>query len=290
MEKTPNTLNNSGLKNRVNDNFMNVKLWLLIPPFLILLILFLYFTLFNEGTNFIDLYVNIQKDTFIHLNSRLSEYPNLQYNLTQLGDVMIFFPLVTIFIIYAPKLWEALLTSAIISLIVSAVLKKIFSVPRPAAMFDNDSFTIIGKTLTGKTSLPSGHSIATFIVIGVLLFAFMPKKNIYKAIWSVFILSLGLIIAFSRVGVGAHYPLDVIIGSTIGLIVSIIGIKISNKTTIFSWLKNTKYYPIFMFAILVWGGFIVKKIIDINLSIFYISLLSLVITLYLMTGYVKKNK
>ena len=283
-------LNNSKLDNRVIDNFMNVKLWLLIPSFLLLFLFYLYFVLFNDGANFIDIYVKIQTDLFFFLNNKLSQFPDLQFNLTQLGDVLIFFPLLTVFIIYAPKLWDALLASAIISLIVSATLKKIFAVPRPAAMFEPDSFTIIGSTLSGHTSLPSGHSIVTFIVITTLLFAFMPKKNANKISWSFLMLALGLIIAFSRVGVGAHYPLDVVIGSIIGFIVAVTGIKISNKVNFFAWIKNKKYQPIFILVLTIWGFFIGKKILDTQLVIFYISLLSLVITIYLMTSsYVKKN-
>ena len=151
-------LDNAKLERKVTNNFINVKLGLLIPPSCLLLLLVSYFFIFNEGENYIDGYVNSQKDLFFYLNGKLSEFPNLQFNLTQLGDVLIFFPIITIFIFYAPKLWEALLTSAILSLVVSAILKKLFSVPRPAAMFDNESFVIIGETLTGRTSLPSGHS------------------------------------------------------------------------------------------------------------------------------------
>ena len=279
------------LNNKVINNFNNIKLWLLIPPFLLLIIMILYFIINNDGSSFIDHYVYVQKDLFFYLNNKLSQFPNLQFNLTQLGDAMLFYPLLAIFIIYAPKLWEALLTSSFFSLIVSALLKKIFAVPRPAAMFDHDSFTIIGKTLSGKTSLPSGHSICAFIVITTLLFAFMPKKIGYKIIWSIFIISAGLIITFSRVGVGAHYPLDVIIGSTIGFIISIIGIAISNRFKLFNWINDKNKLPIFMLALVISGGVIIKKITEINLPIFYISLTSLVITLYLMIRfYVTKNK
>jgi membrane-associated phospholipid phosphatase len=290
-QKQLNILDNSELDSRVTENFMNVKLWFLIPAFLLLFLIFLYFVLFNDGTNFTEAYVNIQKDLFFFINAKLSVFPNLQFNLTQLGDAMLFYPLLSIFIIYAPKLWEALLISSIFSLIISALLKKIFSVPRPAAMFDNDSFTIIGKTLTGKTSLPSGHSICAVIVITTLLFSFMPKKNIHKIIWSFLLITLGLIIAFSRVGVGAHYPLDVIIGSIIGFVISVIGIQISNRVNLFAWIKNKKNYPIFMLSLIISGSIIIKKIIDLNLFIFYVSLLCLVITLSLMAStYVKKNK
>ena len=252
---------------------MNVKLGLLIPPFCILFLIILYFLFFNVSENFIDGYVNIQKDLFFYLNGKLSEFPNLQFNLTQLGDVLIFFPFLTIFIVYAPKLWEALLSSALLSLLVSATLKKLFAMPRPVAIFENESFVIIGKTLSGNTSLPSGHSIATFVVITILLFAFMPKRNKYKVIWASFILMLGFIIAFSRVGVGAHYPIDVIVGSTIGYIVTVIGIQISNKIDWFAWIANKRYYPVFVLSLIIWGGVIVVKILDDNLPIFYFSLL-----------------
>ncbi|MCT6716620.1 phosphatase PAP2 family protein, partial [Staphylococcus aureus] len=85
-------------------------------------------------------------------------------------------------------------------------------VPRPAAVFDNNSFTVIGKTLSGHNSLPSGHSITIFTILTVLLFSFMPKKLNYKIIWITTFTFAGLMIAFTRVGVGAHYPLDVIAG------------------------------------------------------------------------------
>ena len=283
-------LNTDKLDAVVNDNFKKVKLGLLFSPFCLLCLVTFYVIFFNTGEGYVDGYVNIQKDLFFYLNGKLSEFPNLQFNLTQLGDVLIFFPFLTVFIVYAPKIWEALLSSAILSLLVSAILKKIFAMPRPAAIFENESFVIIGKILSGNTSLPSGHSIATFVVITIFLFAFMPKRNKYKVIWSSFILMLGFIIAFSRVGVGAHYPIDVIVGSIIGYIVTVIGIKISNKVDWFAWISNKRYYPVFILSLIIWGGVIVAKILGDNLPVFYFSLFSLIISLCLITStYVQKR-
>jgi membrane-associated phospholipid phosphatase len=283
-------LNTDKLDAVVNDNFKKVKLGLLFSPFCLLCLVTFYVIFFNTGEGYVDGYVNIQKDLFFYLNGKLSEFPSLQFNLTQLGDVLIFFPFLTVFIVYASKIWEALLSSAILSLLVSAILKKIFAMPRPAAIFENESFVIIGKILSGNTSLPSGHSIATFVVITTLLFAFMPKRNKYKVIWSSFILMLGFIIAFSRVGVGAHYPIDVIVGSIIGYIVTVIGIQISNKVDWFAWISNKRYYPVFILSLIIWGGVIVAKILGDNLPVFYFSLFSLIISLCLITStYVQKR-
>lgn len=243
---------NQSIENIVNDNFKNLKWWALLPAIFVLLVVFLLvFT--TEGT-FVEAYVGVQKDWFFYLNEKLATFPNFQFNITQLGDVLIVFPFVMILIYYAPRFWGALLTSSLLSLVVSAGLKRLFSMPRPASVFDNESFEIIGRTLRGN-SLPSGHSMSAFIVITLLLFAFMPRKNkIYPFFWIVFMLFIGLVIAFSRVGVGAHYPLDVITGSAIGYILAVIGIKNSHKLNGWAFMKNKKYCPIIIILLILWGG------------------------------------
>jgi membrane-associated phospholipid phosphatase len=281
-------LNSCKLDVKVIDNFNNIRLKLLFFPAILLLAI--VFIIVKQGAFSVDGYIEIQKDFFFYLNSKLSQNPSLQFNLTQLGDALILFSLLTIFIVYAPKLWGAILTSSIITLITSFLLKKLFAVPRPAAMFDHDSFVIIGKTLSGHTSLPSGHSITAFTIISLLLFAFMPKRFTSKIIWSVFMIALGFVIAFSRVGVGAHFPLDVVIGCTIGYMSAILGIVINNKVNWWAWMKNKKLYPIFMFIFSVLIFLIIKKIVANNLIIFYFSLAAIITTLYLMIHIYVKEK
>jgi len=191
--------------------------------------------------------------------------------------------------VYAPKIWESLLSASILSCILSSLLKQVFAVPRPAVAFDKNSFVIIGNTLTGNNSLPSGHSITAFTILTVLLFAFMPQKLNYKILWSVFITITGLILIFTRVGVGAHYPLDVIIGGIIGYISGLLGILISKKYRIWAWISNKKYYPILILFLLFCCISLINKIINENLIIFYLSLTSLVVSLYkIINVYIKK--
>ena len=100
---------------------------------------------------------------------------------------------------------------------------------------------------------------------------------------------MGLIIVFTRVGVGAHYPLDVIIGSIIGSIAAVTGIFINKKFNPWLWMVNKKYYPVFIFVMFIWGIALMNKIIATNLIIFYFSLVSLVTTLFIIINiYVKK--
>jgi membrane-associated phospholipid phosphatase len=269
-------------KNRMNknviDNYTKLKPSLFFLPifFLITIVLFLY----SQHALSVDKYIQIQKSYFYFFNSTLSKFPNIIYNLTQLGDALVSLSLLTILIVYAPKIWEALLSASILSAIFSGVLKEMFLIPRPAAAFDNNSFVIIGETLPGYSSLPSGHSITIFTTLIVLLFAFMPQSLYRKILWFFLILIAGLMVVFTRVGVGAHYPLDVIVGSIVGYISALIGIFISQKYKIWTWINNKKYYPIFMLLFLICCVALINKIMNGNLIIFYLALISLLVSLY----------
>ena len=271
----------------VINNYSKLKPTILLLPLVLLVLIFIF--LYSKDALTSLKYVEVQKDYFFFINHHLGKYPNIEYNLTQLGDASILLSFLTIFIVYAPKLWESLLSASLVCLIFSYTLKNIFCVPRPCKVFALDSFIIIGKKAVGFSSLPSGHSITAFTILTALLFAFMPKKMITKISWTFLVLMIGFIIAFSRVGVGAHHPLDVIIGSIIGFLSGLLGIFISRKYKIGNWISNKKYYPIFILFILVCCVSIAMKIINENLLVFYLALISLFVALFKITyEYAKK--
>ena len=270
---------NNKLNSYVANNFNNVSLNSLFFPIL-LLILIGAFLLEKESLS-VEGYAQIQKNLFLTLNNKFSKFETLQSNLTQLGDVVILLPFFTIFILYASKFWQSLLTSLIFSITISTILKKIFAIPRPASVFDNNTFMIIGERLSGNTSLPSGHSIAAFTIMTLIFYAFKPLKVKFKVLWVFFIFILALIIVFTRIGVGAHYPLDVIIGSIIGYTAAILGVFVNTKYATWSFIENKKHYPFFIAFLCVWAITLICKIMHVNLIVFYFSFLSIIITLFL---------
>ena len=271
----------------VIENSNKVKVSLFYIPLFLLTAIFFY--LYFAGALSVERYVEIQKVIFIDINSTLGQFPSLMLNLTQLGDALIFLSFLTLLIIYAPKFWESLISASIVSAILSKFLKVLFSVPRPAAILDNETFIIIGKKLVGHSSLPSGHSITTFTIITVLMYAFMPKKISSKVAWVILLIGLGFIIISTRVGVGAHFPLDVIIGGIIGYISGLIGIFISKNDKLWAWIGNPKYYPFFIILFMVCCVVLGTKIYKENLLIYYLSMISLIVSLYkIIYVYIKK--
>jgi membrane-associated phospholipid phosphatase len=275
------------MNEKVVENYSKLQYWLLLIPLMILvsLVLFLYT---HDALN-INGYIAVQKDWFYKINATLSQFPQIIYNLTQIGDALIFLSLLSILLIYAPAVWEALLSASLISLLISSTLKNIFAVPRPAAFLDNNTFTIIGQKLQGHSSLPSGHSITVFTTLTVLLFAFLPKKMPQRIVWILLMLCFGFLIALTRVGVGAHFPFDVLTGSTLGFMSALGGIFLSRKYKIWRWIGNKKYYPIFILLLLICGIGIANKIAAEFLPVYLIGLLVLIFSLYKITHvYLKK--
>lgn len=105
----------------VIQNFAKLRFsLLLLPLFLLIAIVVL---LYSQDSLNVEGYVQIQKNCFFYLNHYLGQYPIFEQNLTQIGDASIVLSFLIIFIIYAPKMWEALISASLVSLVFSKVLK-----------------------------------------------------------------------------------------------------------------------------------------------------------------------
>jgi undecaprenyl-diphosphatase len=125
--------------------------------------------------------------------------------LTYLGSVWLWIPVSLIVLYYRKPLGRRLVFGLISANLVAYALKAIVARPRPfdalsgVHVLENEAFG----------SFPSGHATNAFLMAFLLAQAY-PK---YK--WAFY--SLAVVVAFSRVYLGVHYPLDVLAGAALGL-------------------------------------------------------------------------
>lgn len=136
-------------------------------------------------------------------------------DITALGGVTVL-TTVTIFaavyLALAGRKQEAALTIVVALgvFLLNLFLKSLFGRPRP---------NIFERPDIGSTSFPSGHamaSMACYVTYGVLLARLAPTWTA-RAFATTSAVFVALVIAFSRVWLGVHYPTDVAAGALLGL-------------------------------------------------------------------------
>lgn len=211
-------------------------MWLLLP---LVAIVIGYFYIFSQVDSFQkDNYWQVQQQLFLTLNTDFQILPSaLWSNLTLLGDAAISVLILSLLIIYRPQAWAALVCSVPAAGIFSNVGKKLASMPRPGTVLEHADFNIIGSAVTGHTSFPSGHSISSFAVaIAVIATLVVLPKTRNDLIILVGAIALATMMCLSRVAVGAHWPIDTLIGGALGWISGLTGAYWASKQT--GWWKK----------------------------------------------------
>lgn len=107
------------------------------------------------------------------------------------------------------------------AVVCNLILKPLFHRARPYAVLEYD---ILIPALS-DASFPSGHTSAAFAAAAVI-YAMHCK-------WGLLVYGLAVLMGFSRLYLGVHFPTDVLAGATIGICVAKAVIHILNQRGIF---------------------------------------------------------
>jgi len=104
-----------------------------------------------------------------------------------------------------------------------SLIKVIVAEPRPFVALNSVHLLV---TEPDPYSFPSGHSGDIFAFATAFGFnhSLKIKNKSIKLAW--LLIPIAIIVGFSRIYVGVHYPLDVLVGATIGIIGGVAGTKI----------------------------------------------------------------
>jgi len=183
---------------------------------------------------------------FLFFN-HLSHYtgPDLWANLTSLGEGLIVLSLAGLVAIRWPAAAWSILIGGIIGTLIVHGIKEAIGASRPALVLPPDALTIIGPRLT-VVSFPSGHT-ATITAFATILFL-----HARHAWLTALLLLLVLLVGISRMAVGAHWPIDVLAGWLVGMVIAVISFVLAERWTF--GLKVPVQYGIILLSILCAGA------------------------------------
>ena len=114
---------------------------------------------------------------------------------------------------------QAILLAFLIERPVYFVLKNSFKRNRPAAALENFVSVIIP---SDKFSFPSGHTSAAFMMATLISYFVQPVADLSLML---VLYSWAILVGFSRIILGVHFPTDTLMGAILGISVALFSLK-----------------------------------------------------------------
>jgi membrane-associated phospholipid phosphatase len=186
--------------------------------------------------------VFIHSKSFLHLaiNQHHNVYADYFFKyITHLGNGFFVFGIGIVYMLFELRKGLVLLVSFISSGLLVQFLKHFVfeEMMRPKAFFENSIklHMIKGVDVHAMFSFPSGHATAAFALF--LSMALFSNKSIIK----LFCIIGASLVAFSRVYISQHFLIDILVGSVIAVLITIIFYHILGKSNK-NWLKYSIIY------------------------------------------------
>lgn len=106
------------------------------------------------------------------------------------------------------------LIALLLSDLIVLLLKQIVQEPRPFMTLESTRLLIAE---SDPCSFPSGHASSTLAVVSIFLLNMEELAKRHHVILDIALAVFAIVIMFSRVYVGVHYPFDVLCGALIGI-------------------------------------------------------------------------
>ncbi|WP_421847164.1 phosphatase PAP2 family protein [Marinomonas sp.] len=148
--------------------------------------------------------------------------PVLLENMTVFGDGVFLLALILLLSNRQVRFHWTILFTSLLSAIVVNVLKDYFAMPRPPAVLDAEAFNLIGRAYQAR-SFPSGHSATAFLLATV---CFCYAQNAY---FKAALILLAVLVGLSRILIGVHWPMDVLVGGALGIVLGLTGVMVTAK-------------------------------------------------------------
>lgn len=171
--------------------------------------------------SFLETLINIDRDLFLTLNGW--HHPVADWIMFYVSKMWVWIPIYLAVVYYIIRTWKKESIWIILSMILCVVLtdqltnitKEVFQRPRPSHALDLQGMVHhVQGYLGGKYGFVSGHSANVF---GFALLSSL----IIKRKWFYFVaFSWAALVAYSRIYLGVHYPLDILGGMVLGLSVA----------------------------------------------------------------------
>jgi membrane-associated phospholipid phosphatase len=171
-----------------------------------------------------------QRDIFLLFNAWAADHaPGMWAALTMLGNTSVLVCLLSPLMLLRPQIVVAIVAAMPAGGLLSLAFKRFFDAPRPADLIDPAQFNVVGVWLTGN-SFPSGHTITAFAAAAAVCACHdLHPRAVTKRWMNVATVALACLVGASRVAVGAHWPLDVLAGASLGWLAGLTGVWVCQR-------------------------------------------------------------
>lgn len=187
----------------------------------------IFLVLILPFTAFLIFFTDSNTELFLAINQSGKAFPDIFWEiLTTFGNKP--FVLTVLFLVTwkKPDLLVSALIASIFAGLISSTLKPLFDLARPTDILNISSYHLIGAKISGH-SFPSGHTMSAFAVASSLIFFYK------KSFVTVTMFLLASLVGLSRIMLGVHWPIDVLIGATLGLACAYLGVQLA----LHPWLR-----------------------------------------------------